>query len=98
MSTRWTAMVAVLKKESSPTQPPMPAGSPLRFKGKTPVLTAEEAGKLLRSIATDSVAGVRDRALIGVMAFTFERHERGRHLPPAAPVVVAAPREGWQIP
>jgi site-specific recombinase XerD len=42
-------------------------------KGKTPVLTAEEAGELLRSIATDSVVGLRDRALIGVMLFTFAR-------------------------
>jgi len=32
-------------------------------------LTAEEAGELLRSIETDSVVGLRDRALIGVMAF-----------------------------
>jgi len=39
-------------------------------KGKTPVLTAEE---LLRSIATDSVVGLRDRALIGVMVFIFAR-------------------------
>jgi site-specific recombinase XerD len=42
-------------------------------KGKTPVLTAEEAGELLRSIETDSVVGLRDRALIGVMVFTFAR-------------------------
>src|SRR5262249_2282796 len=42
-------------------------------KGKTPVLTAEEAGELLRSIETDTVTGLRDRALIGVMVFTFAR-------------------------
>src|SRR5262249_45977028 len=42
-------------------------------KGKTPVLTAEEAGELLRSINTDDVLGLRDRALIGVMVFTFAR-------------------------
>jgi site-specific recombinase XerD len=42
-------------------------------KGKTPVLTAEEAGELLRSIETDNVVGLRDRALIGVMVFTFAR-------------------------
>src|SRR5262245_19671798 len=42
-------------------------------KGKTPVLTAEEAGELLRSIETDSVVGLRDRALIGVIVFTFAR-------------------------
>src|SRR5262245_61577471 len=42
-------------------------------KGKTPVLTAEEAGELLRSIETNNVVGLRDRALIGVMVFTFAR-------------------------
>jgi len=42
-------------------------------KGKTPVLTAEEAGELLRSIESDTVTGLRDRALIGVMVFTFAR-------------------------
>jgi site-specific recombinase XerD len=42
-------------------------------KGKSPVLTAEEAGELLRSIETDTVVGLRDRALIGVMVFTFAR-------------------------
>jgi site-specific recombinase XerD len=42
-------------------------------KGKTPILTAEEAGELLRSIETDTVVGLRDRALIGVMVFTFAR-------------------------
>jgi site-specific recombinase XerD len=42
-------------------------------KGKTPVLTAEEAGELLRSIETVDVLGLRDRALIGVMVFTFAR-------------------------
>src|SRR5262245_16030343 len=33
-------------------------------KGKTPILTADEAGELLRSIETDSVVGLRDRALV----------------------------------
>jgi integrase/recombinase XerD len=42
-------------------------------KGKTPILTADEAGDLLRSIDTHSVLGLRDRALIGVMVFTFAR-------------------------
>jgi site-specific recombinase XerD len=42
-------------------------------KGKTPVLRAEEAGELLRSIESDTVTGLRDRALIGVMVFTFAR-------------------------
>jgi site-specific recombinase XerD len=42
-------------------------------KGKTPVLTAEEAGDLLRSMETATIVGLRDRALIGVMVFTFAR-------------------------
>ena len=42
-------------------------------KGKTPTLTADECGSLLRSINTSNVVGLRDRALIGVMVFTFAR-------------------------
>ena len=40
-------------------------------KGKTPVLLAEEASHLLASIADASIAGLRDRALIGLMVFSF---------------------------
>lgn len=42
-------------------------------RGKTPVLTASEARLLLDSIKTDSIVGLRDRALIGVMCYTFAR-------------------------
>jgi integrase/recombinase XerC len=42
-------------------------------RGKTPVLDGKEAGKLLASIETDTVAGLRDRALIGLMTYTFAR-------------------------
>lgn len=42
-------------------------------KGKTPVLTAEEARTLLEAIDTSSVVGLRDRALIALMAYTFAR-------------------------
>lgn len=42
-------------------------------KGKTPILTPEEARRLLRSIPTDTVVGLRDRALIGMMIYTFAR-------------------------
>src|SRR5882672_9592222 len=35
--------------------------------GKTPVLKADEARVLLDSIKTDSIVGIRDRALIGLM-------------------------------
>lgn len=41
--------------------------------GKTPVLTAEEARELLDSIDTSHVVGLRDRALIGVMVYSFAR-------------------------
>lgn len=43
------------------------------MKGKTPVLTAEEARALLDAIPTDTLTGLRDRALIGVMVYTFAR-------------------------
>lgn len=42
-------------------------------KGKTPVLTAEEARTLLDSIDTSTPMGRRDRALIGLMVYTFAR-------------------------
>lgn len=42
-------------------------------RGKTPVLSAEEARSLLNSIETSRVAGLRDRALIGLMVYTFAR-------------------------
>src|SRR5437016_3309239 len=42
-------------------------------KGKTPVLTADEARQLLDTIPLDMIAGLRDRALIGVMVYSFAR-------------------------
>ncbi len=42
-------------------------------RGKTPVLSADEARQLLDSIETDTIAGLRDRALIGVMVYSFAR-------------------------
>jgi len=42
-------------------------------RGKTPVLSLEDARALLNSIPTDSLQGLRDRALIGVMLFSFAR-------------------------
>jgi site-specific recombinase XerD len=42
-------------------------------RGKTPVLSADEARQLLDSIDTSSVVGLRDRALIALMVFTFAR-------------------------
>ena len=42
-------------------------------RGKTPVLEAEDARALFDSLSLDSVAGLRDRALIGVMIYSFAR-------------------------
>ena len=42
-------------------------------RGKTPVLTADEARQLLDSIDTSTSTGLRDRALIGVMVYSFAR-------------------------
>ena len=41
--------------------------------GKTPVLKTDQARTLLDSIKTDSIIGLRDRALIGLMCYTFAR-------------------------
>jgi integrase/recombinase XerD len=42
-------------------------------KGKTPVLSAPDTRRLLNSIDTSQVAGLRDRALIAVMVYGFAR-------------------------
>ncbi|MBI5721432.1 MAG: tyrosine-type recombinase/integrase [Burkholderiales bacterium] len=42
-------------------------------KGKTPVLAADEARILLDSIGAGSLKGLRDRALIALMTYTFAR-------------------------
>ena len=42
-------------------------------RGKTPVLDPSEARQLLDSISDETVAGLRDRALIGVLLFSFAR-------------------------
>lgn len=42
-------------------------------KGKTPVLNAAEARQLLDSIDRTTIIGLRDRALIGVMVYSFAR-------------------------
>ena len=42
-------------------------------KGRTPVLDREEARALIAAIDTGSLTGLRDRALIGVMIYTFAR-------------------------
>lgn len=42
-------------------------------KGKTPVLSGKEARRLLDSIDTSHAVGLRDRALIALMAYSFAR-------------------------
>ncbi len=42
-------------------------------RGKTPVLAADEARKLLDSIDVSTLVGLRDRALIALMTYTFAR-------------------------
>lgn len=42
-------------------------------RGKTPVLTAAEAKELIDSIDVSTVVGLRDRALIGLMLYSFSR-------------------------
>ena len=41
--------------------------------GQTPVLDPSEARALLDSIDTSTVVGLRDRALIGLMVYSFAR-------------------------
>ena len=42
-------------------------------RGKTPVLAADEARQLLDAIDTRRLAGLRDRALIALMVYSFAR-------------------------
>lgn len=46
-------------------------------KGKTPILSAEDVVRLFKSIPTDNLAGLRDRALIGLEFYTFARVSAG---------------------
>lgn len=42
-------------------------------RGKTPVLTQKQARKLLDSIELDTLVGLRDRAILGTMVYSFAR-------------------------
>jgi site-specific recombinase XerC len=42
-------------------------------KGKTSELSAEKARELIDTIEIDSPIGLRDRALVGLMVYTFAR-------------------------
>jgi integrase/recombinase XerD len=58
-----------------PFSPANPVRGPRHVvaRGKTPVLSAREARQLLDSIDTTTLVGLRDRALIGVMLYSFAR-------------------------
>ena len=45
-------------------------------RGKTPILSADQARQLLDSIDVTELSGLRDRALIGVTVCSFARVER----------------------
>jgi site-specific recombinase XerD len=49
-------------------------------KGKTPVLSAEDTRRLFDSIDTGHVVGLRDRALISVMVYSFARISAVLHM------------------
>jgi site-specific recombinase XerD len=48
--------------------------------GKAPVLLGEEARRLLDSIKTETVVGLRDRALIALLVYTFARVSAAAHM------------------
>lgn len=58
-----------------PTNPAAAVRGPKHVvkQGKTPVLSPEETRQLLDSINVETIAGLRDRALIGVMVFSLAR-------------------------
>jgi integrase/recombinase XerD len=58
-----------------PHNPAAPVRGPKHVvrKGKTPVLIGEEARQLLDAIRTDTVVGLRDRAFIGTLIYSFAR-------------------------
>ena len=59
-----------------PTNPASRGAGPRRTvsrRGKTPVLAPDEARRLLDGIDVTTPAGLRDRALIGLMVYSFAR-------------------------
>jgi site-specific recombinase XerD len=58
-----------------PTNPASAVRGPTHVvkRGKTPVLSPEDARRLLDSIDTTTLVGLRDRALIGAMVYSFAR-------------------------
>ena len=53
--------------------PPVRGPKHVVKRGRTPILTSDEARLLLDSIDVSSIVGLRDRALIALMTYTFSR-------------------------
>ena len=49
-------------------------------KGKTPMLDGDEAKKLLDSIDVSTIVGLRDRALIALLIYSFARISAALHM------------------
>ena len=65
-----------------PTNPAAAVRGPKHVvnKGKTPVLDGDEAKKLLDSIDVSTVVGLRDRALIALLVYSFARISAALHM------------------
>lgn len=61
--------------QAMPTNPAASVRGPKHVvkRGKTPVLAADQARQLLDSIDVSTIAGLRERALIGAMVYSFAR-------------------------
>jgi hypothetical protein len=67
-----------------------------RTEGKTPAFVDGEVQKLLDAIETSTHTGLRDRALLGVLAYTFDRIGEGiSPIEAAKRVKVDAERDNW---
>lgn len=66
---------ALVVGHAMPTNPAAPVRGPSHSAkvGKTPVLDAQDARRLLESIDATTPIGLRDRALIGLMVYSFAR-------------------------
>jgi site-specific recombinase XerC len=67
-----------------PTNPAAAVRGPRHIvrRGKTPVLDPSEARQLIDKIDTKTIIGLRDRALIGLMVYSFARVGAAMQMPP----------------
>ena len=70
--------IAKLTNSATSKVGPSPEARNTPRKGKTPVPDREEERALLAAIDTGSLTGLRDRAFIGIMIFTFRQTACGR--------------------